>query len=58
VQIKQKLAGNNLLVGALCWMMAAEVYYNDGYTLYASSPDLKPLSDMARAINKPAPAKK
>jgi hypothetical protein len=35
----------------MSWMMAAEGYYNDGYTLYASSPDLQPLKDMCRQVN-------
>jgi hypothetical protein len=55
-QVKDTLAGNNLMVGAMSWMMAAEGYYNDGYTLYASSPDLQPLKDMCRQINRPHPS--
>jgi hypothetical protein len=57
VQVQETLAEDNLLVGAMCWMMAAEGYYNDGYTLYASSPELsaQPLKDMCRQINNPRP---
>jgi hypothetical protein len=57
VQVKDTLARDNVLVGAMCWMMAAEGYYNDGYTLYASSPELPQLKTMNQQINKPKPAK-
>lgn len=56
VQVRQTLAAKNLLVGALCWMTAAEGYYNDGYTLYASSPEMQPLTSMCAQINRPRPA--
>ncbi|WIA09185.1 hypothetical protein OEZ85_008596 [Tetradesmus obliquus] len=54
--VRQTLAAENLLVGALCWMTAAEGYYNDGYTLYASSPEMQPLTSMCAQINRPRPA--
>ena len=43
------------LVGAMCWMVAAEGYYQDGYTLYPSSPELNVLGDMCREVNNKAP---
>jgi hypothetical protein len=56
VQVKDTLASDSVLVGALCWMMAAEGYYNDGYTLYASSPEIPQLTAMCQQINKPRPS--
>ena len=46
------------LVGAMCWMVAAEGYHQDGYTLYPSSPELYKLTEMCREVNtkKPGPA--
>lgn len=51
--IKQALKTGGPLVGAMCWMMAAEGYHQDGYTLYPSSPETQALTDMCREINNP-----
>ena len=58
LQVKQSLLQSSTpLVGAMCWMLAAEGYYQDSYTLYPSSPELNVLSDMCREINnKPRPS--
>jgi len=54
--VKQALKSNGPLIGAMCWMMAAEGYNQDGYTLYPSSPEMPTLKEMCREINNPRPS--
>lgn len=50
LQVTDRLQ-NGELTGAMVWMLAAEGYYNDGYTMYPSSKDeIAALSKMCEAV--------